>query len=374
MFALTSRPSRLVAEPVRKARSDDLKALAERLAEQFEPKLATAIKAVIDKASGAVTLEALVAALQKGDVGQVLAAIQAAMGSATAVAGPVQTALQDMLWAAGSLTALKAPPLARVEFHFDRLNPKLVDWTQRYTFDLIRQVNSTTVEAVRSILQQQMLAGDAPKAAAQKIKDVVGLTERQAKAVLNFRKELETFHLRRGAKAWNLGSTPDKVHGDQVLKPDLNGLPKDGVLARRLRDFRFDRTLRKAMETRKPLTAAQIDKMVDRYAERWRAYRARTIARTESLRTTNVGVQDAYRQAIESGALSEALVRRVWVVAHDERLCTVCAPVPGMNGDGVPFQQPFQTPTGPIFLPPLHPNCRCTVFIRVLEPLLGESA
>jgi hypothetical protein len=38
--------------------------------------------------------------------------------------------------------------------------------------------------------------------------------------------------------------------------------------------------------------------------------------------------------------------------------------------EGVPFATPFATPKGPIMLPPgVHPNCRCTVFIRFYEPI-----
>ena len=118
-----------------------------------------------------------------------------------------------------------------------------------------------------------------------------------------------------------------------------------------------------------PFTPAQLDKMVAASARKYRQFRSQTIARTEALRATNFGVQDAWRQLIEAGGAPEALVRRQWVVAKDERLCDVCAPVPGLNPKrGVPFAQPFATPVGPLMMPPAHPNCRCTVFIRRFEP------
>jgi hypothetical protein len=75
-------------------------------------------------------------------------------------------------------------------------------------------------------------------------------------------------------------------------------------------------------------------------------------------------VQESFRQAIESGKLAEDVLRRFWIVAKDERLCKVCEPIPGMNETGVAFAQPFASVTGPVMLPPIHPQCRCSVFIR----------
>jgi hypothetical protein len=80
-------------------------------------------------------------------------------------------------------------------------------------------------------------------------------------------------------------------------------------------------------------------------------------------------VQDAWQQAIDTGRVPEAQVRRQWIVARDERLCESCGPIPRLNPKiGVKHGQPFATPNGPQWLPPLHPNCRCTVFIRQYEP------
>ena len=109
--------------------------------------------------------------------------------------------------------------------------------------------------------------------------------------------------------------------------------------------------------------------MVAAYERKYLRYRSQTIARTEALRATNFGVQDAWRQAIATGKATESLVRRQWVVAKDERLCEVCAPIPKLNGKrGVPFGQPFATPKGPVMMPPLHPGCRCSLYLKQYEP------
>lgn len=337
----------------------------ERLAEKLEPQLAKAILEGLKAMGDAVDLDAVVDALQTGDVAKVMAALN--LDAAATFAG-LSPAIQSGVYAAGAATAATIR-LTGTQFVFNQLNPRLITWLQTYNLGLIREITDKTKEAVRGVLIEGMKAGENPRAVARDIKGVVGLTDRQAKAVMNFREELETFHERRTGGGYNLGAKIDRVNGFQVLRPDEDGSPMDGITERRLRDFRFDGQLRSAMESGKPLTEAQIDKMVEAYERKFLAYRARTIARTEALRTTNMGVQDAWRQAIEEQKVQEPQVRRQWIVARDERLCEVCSPIPSMNPKrGVKFGQPFATPKGPWTLPPIHPNCRCTVFVRQWEP------
>lgn len=339
----------------------------ERLAAKMEPALAKALLDMLNKMQGGVDLEAVAAALKAGDVSKMISLIAAATDSVTESA--VANAVQDTVWAAGALAATNAGQFTSVVFQFNRLNPRLIDWLQGYSLGLIRQIKADTKEAIREKLVTGMTAGDNPIKVARDIKTVVGLTRKQAKAVENYRKELETFHLKSSAKAYGLGNKVDRMNGRQVFKPDTDGSPMDGIDLRRLRDFRFDGKLKAAMATSKPIPPAQIDKMVEAYARKYRQFRAQTIARTEALRATNFGVQDAWRQIIESGAAPEELVRRQWMVARDERLCEVCAPIPKLNPKkGVPFGQAFQTPIGPLTMPPAHPNCRCTLFVRRYEP------
>ena len=357
-------PARYVT--IRKAKPEQLSEI-ERLAAKMEPQLAKALMDLLSKMQDSVDLEAIIAALKAGDVGKVASLITAVTDAATESA--VANALQDTVWAAGVLTATMTGDFTAVSFQFNRLNPRLIDWLQGYSLGLIRQIKADTREAIREKLVAGMTAGDNPIKTAREIKTVVGLTRRQAQAVENYRKELESFHLKTNANGYGLGRKIDRVNGRQVFKPGKDGSPKDGIDLRRLRDFRYDGQLKAAVKTGQPLTPSQIDKMVAAYARKYRQFRSQTIARTEALRATNFGVQDAWRQLIEAGGAPEALVRRQWVVAKDERLCDVCAPVPGLNPKrGVPFAQPFATPVGPLMMPPAHPACRCSLFIRRFEP------
>jgi hypothetical protein len=341
---------------------------AEKIAAKLEPKLARAFFKLLATMQEAVDLQALADALASGDIGKVLSLI---VNADTGMADEeVEQIIQEAVWGGAALAASQIN--ARVTgayFAFDRLNPRLISWLKGYSLSLIRQITDETKESIRDKLISGMTSGSNPVEVAREIKGAIGLTTRQQKAVSNFRKELQTFHERKGAKAWNLGGKIDRVNGRQVFKPGADGTPKDAVDERRLRDFRFDGQLQRAMGTGKPLSKEQIDRMVAAYERKYLRYRSEVIARTEALRTTNYGVQDAWRQAIETGKVVESQVRRMWIVAKDERLCSVCAPIPGMNPKrGVPFGKPFSTPRGPAMVPPIHPNCRCTLFLRQWEP------
>jgi hypothetical protein len=351
---------------IRKAREPDE---IEAFAAKQEPGLAKAILAAFQAQKDAVSLDALVAAIQSGDLGTVLALL--GLPPFEAAMGGVQTALQNTTFQAGAMGAQQiATRITGATFAFNQLNPRLIDWLQTYSLGLIRQINEGTKEGIRQYLVAGMTEGRNPRDVAREVRTVIGLTDRQAQAVKNFRKELQTFHLKRGAGGWNLGGKIARAPGGaQVMALDDDGMPKDGILERRLRDFRFDGQLKTAMASGKPLTPAQIDKMVDAYARKYLKHRSENIARTEALRTTNFGVQDSWRQAIETGVVPEQNVRRQWVLSKDERTCQLCSPIPKMNPKlGVPFGQPFSTPKGGQFLPPMHPSCRCTVWIRAFEP------
>lgn len=359
------RPVLRRSETISIAKGADPLSEIERLAERLEPVLARSILDGLRRMGDSADLDAIGDALSSGDVSTVLRALAIDSTAAFASLSPI---LQGGLYAAGAATATTIR-LTSTQFVFNQLNPRLISWLQTYSLGLIRQIGDSTREAVRTILTTGMTDGRNPKAVAREIKGIVGLTERQARAVTNYRRELETFHERRTGGGYGVGSTIDRVNGTQVLRPDADGSPLDGITERRLRDFRYDGQLSRAVSSGVPLRPEQIDRMVFAYERKYLAYRARTIARTEALRTTNMGVQDAWRQAIEGGSMQEAQVRRMWVVSRDERLCSTCAPIPGMNAKrGVRFDAPFATPKGPMALPPAHPNCRCVVSIRQWEP------
>jgi len=119
----------------------------------------------------------------------------------------------------------------------------------------------------------------------------------------------------------------------------------------------------------------------------WSKDRALTIARTETIRSSNAGAEESYRQA--------GVERKEWYTALDERVCPFCGEMHGSviaigtnyfgKGDTMVVELPDDAlailPEGAeqkgrlltmvmgysdVGYPPLHPKCRCTL-LPVIE-------
>ena len=89
------------------------------------------------------------------------------------------------------------------------------------------------------------------------------------------------------------------------------------------------------------------------------ATRTQVIAETQAYGTVNLAHHQAMLQAAQVGGVE---LRGYWQVQPGA--CLQCLPIPGMNVNGVPLGQPFQSPDGPIITPPRHPMCRCVIAYR----------
>lgn len=351
-------------EPISKKISTETAAAIDNLAYQYEPELKTAINTLLENYGEYIDEKALLSALQSGNSSLVIEVLNKGVSLAESSTVAIGTALQHT--AAGVVgTAAITANYTEAQFMFRAFNPLVIDWAHRYGYDLIQEIGKKTREGIKEIVKNSLREGIGPIEQAREIKSMVGLTQSQAKAVNNFRKNLESFHLKRNANSWGLGNKIDRVNGRQVWRYGEGGQPQDGILTRRLRDFRYDGQLRTAMKTGKPLTPEQINKMVAAYQRKFIQHRARTIARTESLRATNKGIRLSFQNAVKQGQVAEDDVTRDWILALDERTCPTCSAIPKMNPNGVGLNEPFKTPIGPVMEGPIHPECRCTQFIRI---------
>lgn len=217
---------------------------------------------------------------------------------------------------------------------------------------LVREVDASTRSALTKWVRDSMQEGAAPARAITEIvgsvdlstgarmDGVLGLTERQMAAVRNYRRMLQ-----------------EGQFGE--------------AMTRQLRDKRFDPTLKRG----ESLSSEQVDRMVARYEARMLAYRAQTIARTESARAQAHGQRQAWNTAIEQGEISADEVVKRWVTAGDLRVRDHHVP---MNNQIIPYSKLFivhggslkKPRTDHVFGPPHEPNCRCVLSIR---PLLDRS-
>lgn len=265
--------------------------------------------------------------------------------TAAAIAEPIMRS-----FAAGAAT----PPLDStdgdrkffVDVDFDALNPAVRRHMADYALDRIVEISDSQREAIRGVLMQQsVLQGVGPRDAARSVREHIGLTTHQSGVVEGYRRELET------------------------LNP--------AALERKLRDARFDRTVRKAIETGTPLSDEQIDKMVDAYHRRMLALRAETIARTESIRATSYGALARAQDVLDQHPDLDVVKR--WIATDDERTRDTHKDLNGKEVTGL--LTPFTTSAGNQLRWPVDQdgaadetiNCRCAIGYRFI-PKPGRSA
>jgi hypothetical protein len=205
---------------------------------------------------------------------------------------------------------------AQVTLAFDKTNPKASFWALNESAALVTEVGAGTKRAIREIMYQAFEQGMPPRTAARLIRETVGLTERQAMAVM-------------------------RVHSE--LKDADDALIMMGK-----------------MRVRVPpggLSASRVEELTERYSTRALNYRAKMIARTETIASSNEGQRQLWEQATDQGLLTGNELRE-WIVTPDDRLCEFCEP---MEGALAGITDKFETELGEIMGPPLHPNCRCAV-------------
>ena len=320
---------------IRKAEDDPVLQAAARM----EGKLRQAFVDAVAAMRGTVRMDKLTSALARGDINQVMAVLAIDENFTAALQGKGLEAnimsLRDALqqtYAAGAKAAMqKLPSKISIDLSFDLLNPEAVKFLQNYSFNLIRQITDETRESIRNVVVRAFREGGHPFEQAREMRDSIGLTANQEAAVASYRNSL--------------------MSTDRMQE----------TLQRSLRDGRFDRSVMSAVNNQRPLEQAQIDKMVARYRERFIDYRAKMIARTETIRASMAGQRELWRQAKDQNLFDEKHTRRVWIASGDANTCPECAE---LDGTSVALDEEFVGGD-----PPLHPLCRCS---QGLE--FGEAA
>lgn len=318
----------IILEPVgRLTQIGDVLAILDRM----EPQVRRAFLEAVGDARGRESLAAVARMLERGD-------LDAALASWDSATPRIASAIEAAYTASGSSLALAATPHAGTFLSFEVVNPRAADFLRTSRAGLIRELGREQRAATVEALSSWIRAGEDPRIQARVLKQSIGLTERQSRAVGNYRRLLS------------------------------EGSPE--ALSRKLRDRRFDASVRRAISGERPLTRAQIDVMVGRYRERYVAFRARTIARTESVSAVHGGEEEMLRQLVEQGLTTEDQIQREWRTARDER---VRGSHRAMHGQKRPLGEPFVSGNGNRLMHPGDPSappsdtvqCRCVLAVRV---------
>ena len=255
-------------------------------------------------------------------------------------AGDVVDALAQPFVEAGKqqISEINGSSDKRIDFTFDIRNKKVTDFLSTYAMGLIQQITDDQRQSIHAIVEDGAKTGASTDAMARQIRDNLGLTAAQGQMVENYRQEL------------------------------TDGAPE--ALDRQLRDKRFDSRVQRAVDG-DPLDAEDIDRMTAAYARRWEAYRSLTVARTESLRSAQLGAFASVVAALDDPEMAGMTIAKTWLATKDKRTreahkaCdgeTVIGPETEFsNGLIIPHDDNPDVPAGEVV------NCRCTCKFRFVR-------
>ncbi len=281
-------------------------------------------------------LKAVERAIARGDVQGALAGIeQAAAKFAADVNGAFTLAQQRAArWLDGEVT----DKLIR----YDAANERAVSWMRQNTLELVRGINTEQRSIIHAAMTDGLERGESPLTIAREIRDSIGLTAHQRKAVRSYRRSLE--------------------QGDFA-----------DALGRQMADGRYDRGILAAQREGKAIPRAQINRMVERYRQIAINTRAETIARTEAIRSAHQGSHELFSDAVANGDVGEHQLVRSWVHRNRGRNNRDFHHV--MNNQRRGLNEAFISGLGNAIMFPGDPtapaeetiNCRCTVTTRFIR-------
>ncbi len=330
-----------------------------RIADKNIGPVEKAFLAAIKVAAESVQVGKLRSALERGDLREAFEAANINGQLEPQVKRRMESALRTaFLQAASASAAVVVPGMvaagvlsAEASVRFDLVNQYAVRWAQRRSARLVQQIGDDARANIRSLIARGLSEGvvvratgrDVAKLLAAAVPRTLGLTTRQY-------------------RTWQ------RVSDALTLRADLQAAVRDGASVEDVAE-RFGVTPQKVQAAlRRPrLDAEQADARAGRLADRMLRRRGLTIARTETITSANAGNRELIRSAVERGLAGVGQMTRFWLVTPDDRLCPICAAIPGMNPDGVGVDGMFVTPNGPVSVAgEVHPQCRCSEQHRVV--------
>lgn len=214
--------------------------------------------------------------------------------------------LANQVAASANISAKDLPKRVSIESNFTAADPRAVAWAQQRAGARIAGITAESQKAVAEAIASGLKTALTRGEVVERLRNIVGLDARQARALGNF------------------------------YEKNLQQLLEEGY------------TYEEAV--------AEVTKLSEQYRERLLTQRATRIARTETLAAANAGRMLSWAEADAQGLLPADSMKR-WKTATDERTCPVCRP---LHNVAVPWQGIFTTGD---MMPPAHPNCRCTAVI-----------
>lgn len=185
-------------------------------------------------------------------------------------------------------------------------------YIDKHVADLVKDISEDTRKQIKDIIRDGWEKEINPKLLSSNIKEVIGLNQRQQKALVRYEQKLLT---------------------DKTLQAKYNMKTEEG----------FNKFLKKVKELKEEEYKVKL------------AYRAQMIARTESIDIANEGSRTMYEEMAKRNPIIRDEYELEWILTPDDRLCSRCR---AMRGARSSFNGTFE---GNIRRPTLHPQCRCCI-------------
>ncbi len=313
----------------------------EALLDEYGPKVANAFLSAIVDAKSSVNLNDLADLIDRGDVFGIVEMLQ--INDKTLF--PVTEATREAFIAAGQSTSDFFPTQAI--FGFNGGNPSAVAWLAEKSGTMITQLSEDVLPIVRETLADAREKGQGARKTAL---DLVGrrnpITKKREGGVL--------------------GLNAPQARAVRTMRKQLENLDK-GYFKKKLRDKRFDKIVRKAIEKGEPLTQTQINRIVSRYEDRQLRFRAENVARYETNASLTEGQFNGFQEMLQDGLIDGIDKEWKWNAGGQEQPRIMHQ---AMSGTVIDFQDDFIFLDGVVMA---HPHderggaehnmaCRCTVF------------
>ena len=215
-----------------------------------------------------------------------------------------------------------------------------------------------SIQALREAVDHMINASGDPVSRALQLRRTIGLSVNQADSLRAMRGALITY-----ATAPSKMTRARTVNGVRMPAATVRDIDTSAILRTlkgRLSAPQIN-LVRKAFADK--LDPDEAERRLDRHAKAMRTYRNRIVAGDAVHGLAETAKLTGWQIAQRFGFLPHDQ-RRFWLTAGDERVRFAHALVPGMNPKGVPLNEPFATPLGGRFAPPLEYGCRCKATLR----------
>lgn len=328
----------------------------EALIKKAREEIRSAFMQAVREGRKGINYKALETAFASGDVTAALSALNLSQATFAPYADAVDN---NIIRAAQAETAvlnkagLTKPDGMKANLAFNYRDPAVEKLLRDTSGTKIVDILDDTLQGVRGILEQGMLAGNGPRAIATRIAGQINpLTGQREGGLVGLTK----YQMDNVTKALNELKSMDPEQLRNYLQRAMRNKQYDGYVNRAIKG--------------EPIPADILRKMDNAMMNRALQVRAETIARTEALQALHIGQHAAYDQAIDQNLVQPDEIIRVWESSGDGR---TRESHDEMHGQEVAWDEPFKTPSGVFLMFPGDPsgpaeeiiNCRCNESIRI---------